>query len=99
MLNNINCADLLNSEQAAYKQWDNVGFTGKEHSQHTYISGVNFGANWQKEKDRVLIEELLKALKTSVPFITDKGDLNEFLHAHRIVISTIIKAQEYLNNK
>ena len=58
-------------EQAARKQYKNVGYDGSENSIGMYISGAEFGANWQKQQSQKEIDKL-KELNRELVEVLDK---------------------------
>jgi hypothetical protein len=44
--------------KALIDQYSNVGYDGSESSLQTYLKGGEFGAEWQKEKDKAIIDKL-----------------------------------------
>lgn len=54
------------------------------------------GMKWQKEKDRALIEELLRVLKLRISPMTPKVNMDII---HEETEGAIIKAEKHLNNQ
>ena len=64
------------------------------HDKIVYIGAATVGANWQKEQDRLLVEDMLDVIRMFNATMTAK-DYTE--RAFKAVESAITKAEQYLN--
>ena len=83
-------------EGAATDRFNNTNFFKGKGESYCYNEGAKFGSNWQKEQDKLLVEDMLDVIRMFHATMTTK-DYTE--RAFKAVESAITRAEQYLTNK